>query len=158
MSQQDRTGSKAERPPRRVKREEAERTGGYRYYLEDRPVLVPVVTLVLGALCLYTTVFSNLLRDIMLGGGASSEMLEGFNRALGWSVAFVVGIMALAAIFLMVHLVEAGYRRARRRPVVCPDCGLAESREMRFTHEPVKGTDWDNISCPKCLSTWHARR
>lgn len=157
MSQQDQPLPEARAASRRERDGEVERSG-YRYYLEDRPVLVPIVTLLLGALCLATTVFSNVLRDVVLGSGASPDMLEGFNRATGWSVAFVIGIMALATIFLLVHTVEAGYRRARRRPSVCPQCGLAETRQMRFAHQPVKGTDWENITCPQCARSWHGRR
>jgi|GEM_PF-3378625 len=158
MSQQDQPLSEARAASPSSSGEELERSGGYRYYLEDRPVLVPLVTLVLGALCLATTVFSNVLRDVMLGGGASPDMMEGFNRAIAWSVAFVVGIMVLATIFLLVHLADASYRRIRRRPTVCPRCGLAETRQVRFAHQPVKGTDWENITCPECATTWHGRR
>jgi ribosomal protein S27AE len=141
-------------------REREYSSGGYStYYLKDRPVLVPVLTLVIGGLCIYATVFSNLLRDVMVGSGASRSVLDGFYTATSWGIAFVLGIMVIALVYLVVHFTDLGIRRLRRRPAVCPRCGTAEApRTLPFAHEPIKDTDWENVTCPNCGTTWHGRR
>src|SRR5438874_12460512 len=98
-------------------RRKGERTlgAGYRYYLEDHPILVPVITLLLGGLCLYSTIFSNIAQKIFLGSKADDPtVVNGFNTGTSWMVAFTFGIMALAAIFLVIMLVDMGFRRTRR--------------------------------------------
>ena len=145
--------------PAAQKDKESDNNREYRYYLEDHPFLGPVVTLLLGGLCLYSTIFSNLARDILIGSGADSTMVFNFNRATGWIIAFVVGIMFLMLIFLLVNIGDVGIRKIRRRPTVCPSCGLTEvSRSTQFKHVPVKSTDWEVITCPRCEHTWHGRR
>lgn len=140
-------------------RRKQQRTAGYRYYLEDHPVLAPVVTLLLGGLCLYATVFSNLLRNLLVGSDPDNPMVENFNKSTGWGIAFVFAIMVLAFIFLLINLVEMLVRRTRRKPAICPRCGLMEVRRyLRFVHDPVDGTDWENIICPQCGNIWYGRR
>ncbi len=134
-------------------------TSPYRYYLEDHPVLGPLLTLLLGAACLYATIFSTLLRDMLVGANASRGLIDNFYLATGWIVAFVIGIMFLSFIFLLIHGVEAGVRRARRRPAVCANCGAAEvPRRVRFVHEPIDGTDWETVICSNCGHSWYGRR
>lgn len=131
----------------------------YRYYLEDHPVLGPVLTLVLGGACLYSTIFSTVLRDLIVGKDAAQSTINGFYTGTGWMVAFVIGIMFLSFIFLLVHTVDVTVRRVRRRPTVCPSCGTTEvPRKLRFSREPVSGTDWDTITCPDCGASWYGRR
>jgi len=149
--------STTEPAPRKEK--ESDNNREYRYYLEDHPFLGPAVTLLLGGLCLYSTVFSNLARDILIGSGADSMAVFNFNRATGWIIAFVVGIMFITFIFLMLNIGEVGIRKIRRRPIVCPSCGLTEVfRSTPFNHVPVKSTDWEVVTCPRCEHTWHGRR
>ena len=139
--------------------DESDKNREYRYYLEDHPFLGPVVTLLLGGLCLYSTIFSNVARDIFVGRESSEAMAFNFNRATGWIIAFVVGIMFLSFIFLLVNIGDVSIRRLKRRPSVCPSCGLAEMpRSLRFKHVPVKSTDWEVVTCPRCDHTWHGRR
>ncbi len=149
--------STTEPTPRKEK--ESDNNREYRYYLEDHPFLGPGVTLLLGGLCLYSTVLSNLARDILIGGGADSTAVFNFNRATGWIIAFVVGIMFITFIFLLLNIGEVGVRRVKRRPTVCPSCGLTEVfRSTPFNHVPVKSTDWEVVTCPRCEHTWHGRR
>jgi len=141
------------------KDEESDNNREYRYYLEDHPFLGPVVTLLLGGLCLYSTIFSNIARDLLLGGGVDSTLVFNFNRATGWIIAFIVGIMFISFIFLLINIAEASARKIRRRPTVCPSCGITEvPRSLQFNHVPVKSTDWEVITCPRCEHTWHAKR
>lgn len=134
------------------------RTDGYRYYLEDHPFLGPGLTLLLGGLCIYATIFSNGLRDLVLGRNADPTVANNFGMATGWMVAFVIGIMCITFIFLLINLGEVGVRRLRRKPLVCPACGVSEpKRGLRFKHERIKGTGWENATCSQCGNTWHAR-
>lgn len=130
-----------------------------RYYLEDHPILVPVVTLLLGGLCVYATIFSSLMQGSQVGSGPIDPATTNFKIVLGWGVAFVIGIMVLAFIFLLVNSVDALVRRVRYKQAICPRCGLAEVRRyLRFTHVPVEGTYWENITCPQCGNIWYGRR
>jgi hypothetical protein len=133
---------------------------GYRYYLEDHPILVPVITLLLGGLCLYSTIFSNLAQRVFLGSRADDPtVVSGFNTGTSWMVAFAFGIMALAAIFLLIQLVDIGYRRVRRKPAVCKNCGMVEVfGRAPFKHESIHGTTWEVVTCPQCHTEWYARR
>ncbi len=138
---------------------ENENSREYRYYLEDHPFLGPLVTLLLGGLCLYSTIFSNIARDLLIGGGADQNLVFNFNRATGWIIAFVVGIMFITFIFLLLNIGDVSVRRIRRRPTSCPSCGLTEiPRSLQFKHVPVKSTDWEVVTCPQCEHTWHGRR
>ena len=140
--------------PRRRKQK-----GGYRYYLEDHPVLVPVLTLLIGGFCVYGTIFTNLIRDLMLGPDPTRTLRDNYATFMSWGIAFIIGLMGLAVIFLVWHFLEEGLRRARRRPAVCPRCGTAEvPKTLVFAHERVEGTAWETITCPQCGHGWHARR
>jgi hypothetical protein len=143
-------------PP--ITRKRKRKSGGYRYYLEDHPVLGPIITLVLGSLCVYSTIFTHLLADFMIGPDADRTMRDNFATLMSWGVAFVLGLMGISLIFLIWHVAEIGLRRARRRAAVCPRCGTAEiPKSLDFAHERVEGTAWETITCPKCGNTWHAR-
>jgi len=132
------------------------RSGYYRYYLEDHPILGPLVILLLGSLCLYSSIFSTLLRDLLLPEDADRATLDQFYTAMGWGVAFVIAAMLIALIFLLVNIVSASYRRVRRRPAFCPRCGLAEVRGMvEFAHRPVEDTGWELVTCSRCGQEWH---
>lgn len=134
------------------------RNEGYRYYLEDHPILGPLLTLVLGGLCLYGSVFTNTLQTFMAGPNADRSSLTNINTALSWGVAFVIGLMGLALVYLLWHLGETGLRRARRRPAVCSRCGTVEvPGTLVFAHQPVSGTSWETITCPQCGNEWHNR-
>jgi hypothetical protein len=134
------------------------RREGYRYYLEDHPILAPIVTLVLGAVCLYLSIFTNIMQGWMAGPDPTRSTLDNVNTVLAWGVAFVAALMVVALIFLVWQLLESSIRRARRRPIVCPRCGTVEVPEtLRFTHQPVSGTSWETVICPKCNHEWHSR-
>ncbi len=147
--------SQTNRPEHELKHE---RTGPYRYYLEDHPFLAPLVTLVLGGLCLFA-VGTNMLMSALVGPDPSRTALDQYYTAMGWTIAFVLGIMVLAFIFLMLVVVEEIIRRVRRRPATCPDCGITEVRRyLPFSHRRVPGTDWELVTCPRCGANWYARR
>ena len=149
----------SKRPEQPKERRQEERVSYYRYYLEDHPFLGPVVVLLLGGLCLFMASGTTILRDATIGGEASRTALESFNTALAWGVAMTLSMMGLAFIFLLVNLVDVGVRKARRRAAVCPRCGLKEERgKMRFAREPVRGVDWESVTCPQCGNEWHERR
>jgi hypothetical protein len=134
------------------------RREGYRYYLEDHPVLGPVITLALGGLCLYLSIFTNIMQGWLAGPGATRSSLDNVNTVIAWGIAFVVAIMALSLMFLIWQLLESGIRRARRRPTVCPRCGTIEApATLRFAHQPVSGTSWETVTCPKCGHEWHSK-
>ncbi|HMA33984.1 MAG TPA: hypothetical protein VKY74_05825, partial [Chloroflexia bacterium] len=57
-------------PPRRPAPRRS-RPPVYQYYLQDHPVLIPVGTLLLGGVCLYLTIFSHLLQDLIVGAGGA---------------------------------------------------------------------------------------
>jgi hypothetical protein len=118
-----------------------------------------VMTLLLGGLCLYSTLFSTLLRDLLLGRDFDRTMSQNFNTVIAWGIAFTVAIMILSVIFLALYGIEGAYRRVHRRPAICERCGLMEVRKiLRFAHEPVKDTDWEIVTCPKCGHEWHVKR
>jgi hypothetical protein len=133
------------------------RTGYYRYYLEDHPILGPVLILLLGGMCIYSTIFSTLLREFLLPDDATQGTLDQFYTAMGWGVAFVIAAMFIAFVFLLINLVSASFRRVRRRrPVICPRCGLAEVRgQVQFEHRQVTDTGWELVTCSRCGQEWH---
>lgn len=134
------------------------RKEGYRYYLEDHPVLGPIITLVLGGLCLYLSVFTSTLQGWMAGPNADRSALANANTAVSWGLAFVIALMAMALMFLIWQVLESSIRRARRRPSVCPRCGTVEAPDgRRFAHQPVQGMSWETVTCPKCQHEWHSR-
>jgi hypothetical protein len=140
-------------------RRKQKRTGAYTYYLQDHPVLVPTITLLLGGTCLYVTIFSNLLRDALLGANPDPLVRGNFNQSMGWAIAFVIGIMFLSFVFLLVNATDAIIHKVRRRPAACPRCGLAEVKGyLRFAREPVEHTEWENITCPRCDNKWYGKR
>ena len=85
------------------------RREGYRYYLEDHPVLGPVITLALGGLCLYLSIFTNIMQGWLAGPGATRSSLDNVNTVIAWGIAFVVAIMALSLMFLIWQLLESGH-------------------------------------------------
>ena len=138
-------------------RRSRERPAYYRYYLEDHPILGPVLILLLGGMCIYSTIFSTLLQDLLLPDDANRGTLDQFYTAIGWGVAFVIAAMFIALVFLMINVVTASFRRVRRRrPVICPRCGLAEARgQVQFEHHPVEDTGWELVTCSRCGQEWH---
>ena len=140
--------------PRRRKR-----TGGYRYLLEDHPFLGPIVTLLLGGICLYSTIFSHLFEDLFLPAGSDATSRGNFGLGTSWGVAFAIAIMFLALVFLIWTTIETAIRRRHlRQPVTCPRCGRLEgSGALRFAHAVVEGTGWEEITCPQCRHAWHRR-
>jgi hypothetical protein len=144
-------------PPPAVPRGRRRREG-YRYYLEDHPILGPVITLLLGGLCLYLSIFTNVLPTIMAGPNATRTSVENVNTVVAWGVAFVIALMGMALLFLVWQLLESGIRRARRRPAICPRCGTVEVPDtLPFTHQPVSSTSWETVTCPQCHHEWHSR-
>jgi hypothetical protein len=139
-------------------RRRRKRASSYDYYLQDHPFLGPLVTLLLGSLCIYSTVFSNLLRDLLIPRGDRTT-LDNFYTFMGWGVAFVFAIMIITIIFLGLNIVDAVLQRARRKPIVCAGCGLTEiPRSIEFAREPVEDTDdLDKITCPHCGHFWFMR-
>ena len=67
-------------PPPEPTRKSAKRTGGYRYHLEDHPFLGPAMTLLIGGICLYITVFSNTMRDVLINAGADRSIRDHHAR------------------------------------------------------------------------------
>lgn len=143
----------------RTKRRRRRQAGSYSYYLQDHPVLVPALTLALGGLCLYVTVFSNVMERLLMREGTDRSVLDQFYTVTGWGVAFVISIMFLSLIFLLLHGIDAGLRRVRRRPLVCTRCGLVEDRpSLSFVREPLEDTaDLDRLTCPQCGNVWFVR-
>jgi hypothetical protein len=143
----------AEKPAKRRRKR-----GTYSYYLQDYPVLIPVVTLVLGGICVYSTIFSNLLRDLVMSG-ATRSAYDNFYTVTGWGVAFVLAIMFISFLFLVLHGIDVVMHRVRRKPVACEKCGAVEHpRDLPFTREAVDDTtDVDRVTCPRCLHQWFAR-
>jgi hypothetical protein len=134
------------------------RREGYRYYLEDHPSLAPIVTLALGGLCLYLSIFTNTMQGWMAGPNATRSNMDNVNTIIAWGVAFVLALMGIALIFLVWQLIGSGVRRVRRRPAVCPRCGTVEvPGTLLFAHQPVAGTSWETVVCPKCGHEWHSR-
>jgi hypothetical protein len=134
-----------------------EKRAYYRYYLEDHPILGPVVILLLGGLCLYSTLFSTLLSDFLLPDDATRATLDQYYTAMGWGVAFVIAAMFIAFIFLLINIVASSFRRVRqRRPAICPRCGTEEVRgKVQFEHRPVEDTSWELVTCSRCGQEWH---
>ena len=117
-----------------------------------------MITLVLGGLCLYLSIFTNTVQTILAGPNATRTALENGNTVIAWGVAFVLALMALALLFLVWQLLESGIRRARRRPAVCPRCGTVEVPDtLPFAHQPVSSTSWETVTCPQCHHEWHSR-
>ena len=112
------------------------RREGYRYYLEDHPVLGPIVTLALGGLCLYLSIFTNTVQGWMAGPGASRSSLDNANTVIAWGIAFVVAIMALSLMFLVWQVLKSSIRRVRRQPRRLPP--LRHRRGSR--HAPASPT------------------
>jgi len=136
-----------------------ERSHGYRYYLEDHPFLAPAITVILGGLCIYSTIFSTLLRDVWVGSGADRPTLDNFYTATGWGVAFVFALTTLAGIFLVLNLVDLALKRVRYRPAICPECGLPEVKNaLKFRRLRIEKTDLESLTCPRCGHTWYNRR
>ena len=129
----------------------------YQYYLEDHPILGPVVILLLGGLCVYSTLVTNILRDWVLGPHPLSSDVGRWNGGADWFAAFVVALMFIAFIFLLINSGELLVRRLRRRAAVCAKCGLVEQRGATFRHVMVEGTIWEEITCPGCGTAWYAR-
>ncbi len=128
-----------------------------RQYMEDHPILIPVVTLLVGGLCLYATLFTTAFRDLQLGSNPLAGNVGAYNGMIGYIDAFVIGLMFLSLIFLGIHGVERGLHRLRRRARVCPRCAAAEVGRARFSAVTIAGTGWDEVTCPACGHQWHAK-
>lgn len=128
-----------------------------RQYMEDHPILIPVLTLGLGGLCLYATLFTTTFRDLQLGSDPLAGNTGAYNGMIGYVDAFVIGLMFLSLIFLGIHGVERAVHRLRRRPRVCPQCAAAEVGRARFPAAPVVGTAWAEVTCPACGHHWYGR-
>ena len=138
-------------PPRPRKRARS-----YQHYLDDRPVLVPLVVLALGGACVYATLFSPIMQTLMLGAHPDRSQLKMFNDGVGGMVGMVIGAMAFALAFLLIHGASTGWQRLRRRAAVCTQCGLAETGgSRRFARVPVDGTGWVTVTCPGCGHNWY---
>ncbi len=134
-----------------------QRGGPYRYYLEDHPFLAPVVTLLLGGLCLFAA-GSGMVKDALIGPEANRTQLGYYHMVVSWTVALVLGIMGVALVYLMLSVLSASMRRVRRRPVSCPVCGAKEMKGAQvFPRRHVPNTDWDTVRCPQCDNTWYIR-
>jgi hypothetical protein len=143
-------------PPARPKAPQGPQS--YSGYLDDHPVLVPALVLVLGGLFLYCALFTHVLRDLMMGPNPLGTALGNYNEVMAWSVAAVAGFMFLSLCFLIIHGISMGWRRVRRQPAVCKRCGLAEkAAPVRFKRAPVQGTAWEQITCSKCGADWYGR-
>jgi hypothetical protein len=121
-------------------------------------VLVPVLTLVLGGLCIYSTIFSNVMRDLLVRG-ADRTSYDNFYTITGWGVAFVIAIMFLSLLFLVLHGIDTFLTYRRRKPFVCERCGAVDRPgNLPFKREPIDDTtDVDKITCPLCGHYWFTR-
>jgi hypothetical protein len=134
------------------------RRQSYQYYLEDRPVLVPVVMITGCTVCVFLTIVTHLLRDWLLGATPSRADLGNYNMAMSWLAAFALAGIFLSLVFLLLHGGDRLIHRLRRRPAVCPRCAAGEAgRSLRFRHAPVEGTAWEEITCPRCGHAWYGR-
>jgi hypothetical protein len=132
--------------------------GGYQYYLQDYPVLIPVLSLIIGGICLYLSLFSKTLQNLLLGSNPLRRQLVDYNTVMAWIIAFTIGGMFISFIFLSIHGTTQAARRLRRRPAVCPRCQAAEAgAPTPFKHAPVEGTEWEEITCPQCSHSWFGR-
>src|SRR4051812_43798887 len=141
-------------PPAPARRRAPRPRKVYQYYLEDHPILGPLVILALGGLCVYSTLVTHILRDLVLGSHPLSSDVVRWNGGSDWFAAFVVALMFIALIFLLINSVELLLRRVRRRPAVCARCGLTERRGAAFRHAVVEGTIWQEVTCPGCGAAW----
>lgn len=118
-----------------------------------------VLLLVLGALCLFATVVTDLAAGVFFGSHPDPDDLAYYRYLTAWNTAFVVVLMIFGALLLVMFLIqEWGDQRRRRQPVACPRCGAVEQPDMRrFTREVVEGTGWENITCPLCNHSWYGR-
>jgi hypothetical protein len=128
-----------------------------REYLGDHPILVPVLSILLGGACLYTTLFSHLLRDWMLGPAPLRPDVKAFDDFMSYMIAFAFAAIFFSAIFLAVYGVEHAFRRIGRKPRACPRCRTAEEGRSRFAFTTVEGTGWDSVRCPNCGHEWYAK-
>jgi hypothetical protein len=128
-----------------------------RQYLEDHPILIPVLTVLIGGLCLYLTLFSHLLRDWMLGPAPLRTDIKVFDDFMGYMIAFAIGTMFLSLVFLGVHGVDRAFHRLTRPQRICPRCRTAEEGKVHFPFTTVAGTGWDSVRCPNCGHEWYAK-
>lgn len=126
-------------------------------YLEDHPILIPIVTLVLGGFCLYLSVFTHTLRDMMFDPHTSSETLNLVDNSLAWIAAPVAALMLISIIFLGMHGLGRGFYRFVRKRHICPRCRAVEDRKTLFPHTTVSGTGWYSVHCPKCAHEWYVK-
>jgi hypothetical protein len=134
------------------------RRQSYQYYLEDRPVLVPIIMIAVCTVCVFSTVVTHVLRDWLLGATPSTAELGNYNMAMSWLVAFAFAGIFLSIIFLLLHGGSRLIHRLRQRPAVCPRCGAGEAGStLRFRRAPVEGTVWEEITCAQCGHAWYGR-
>ena len=151
----DTTGGPAPAAP---KRPVQPRRQSYQYYLEDRPVLVPLVMIAVCSVCFFVTIVTHLLRDWLLGPAPSRADLGNYNMAMSWMAAAALAGIFLSVVFLLLHGGDRLIHRLRRRPAVCARCGAAEAgSSLRFRRAPVDGTVWEEITCAQCGHAWYGR-
>jgi len=151
----DTTGGPAPAAP---KRPVQPRRQSYQYYLEDRPVLVPLVMIAVCSVCVFVTIVTHLLRDWLLGPAPSRADLGNYNMAMSWMAAFALAGIFLSVVFLLLHGGDRLIHRLRQRPAVCARCGAAEAgSSLRFRRAPVDGTVWEEITCAQCGHAWYGR-
>jgi hypothetical protein len=151
----DTTGGPAPAAP---KRPVQPRRQSYQYYLEDRPVLVPLVMIAVCTVCVFLTIVTHVLRDWLLGPAPSRADLGNYNMAMSWMAAAALAGIFLSVVFLLLHGGDRLIHRLRRRPAVCARCGAAEAgSSLRFRRAPVDGTVWEEITCAQCGHAWYGR-
>ena len=128
-----------------------------RQYMEDHPILIPVLTLLFGGLCLYATLFTTAFRDFQLGTSPLAGNVGAYNGMIGYIDAFVIALMFLSLIFLAIHGIERAVHRLRRRPRICPRCATTEVGATRFPAAPISDTAWAEVTCPACGHHWYGK-
>ena len=124
-----------------------------------RRLLGAWITFLLGLALLYVCGLSNILQNVIVGPNPTEEALNSFNYTRSLVMVGGVPLTLLGSIALAIYTIEAVVRRAKHRPTACPGCAVVESTSgVKFSRSVVKGTIWNELTCPKCGHSWHERR
>jgi hypothetical protein len=129
-----------------------------RFYFRDPKMPIFAVVAIIGCLYLYGY-FSHFLLDFLLGPNPTEEQIYSTNRLLGWGLIFVPAVTFVSLLIVLAYGIQALFRWISRKPLTCPRCGMIDSSgAMRFAQEPVEGSDWKLVTCPRCRNEWHVPR
>jgi uncharacterized C2H2 Zn-finger protein len=129
-----------------------------RIYFRDGRIPIIAGVAVVGCLCIFGY-FSHILQSVLLGPNPSHEQSQWFNLAAVWIMAVVLALTFASLLVLLVYSIQVTAIWIRRKPLSCPRCNMVDSSGvMRIAQQPVEGTDWKLLTCPRCAHEWHMRR